>query len=111
MKPSRVDVRLELLADERRRRVVEYLRRDRRRHATVDELVEHLRRHQGVGPESRDGGPGRSRLELVHRALPKLDAHGVVEWDRRRDEVRYREDSLVEAVLDALGEDAVAVEG
>ena len=111
MTPSRVDERLELLADEHRRRVLEYLRRGRRVHATVDELAEHLRRHRDVSGERRDVTIGRPRVDLVHRTLPKLDAQGVVDWDRRRDEVRYRGDEVVETVLDALGEDPVAVEG
>ena len=110
MAPTRVDEHLQMLANVHRRRVLEYLRRGRRRHATVDELAEHLRTHQEMGEERRIRGVDRLRVVLKQLYLPQLDAEGIVDWDRRRDEVRYREVEVVEAVLDALAEDSVPVE-
>lgn len=110
MAHSRVDERLALVADEHRRVVLEYLRHGRRRHASVDELAERLRTHQDSGEERRSVGAGRPRVDLVHVTLPRLEANGVVDWDRRHDEVRYRADEVVETVLDALSEEPVAVE-
>lgn len=78
--------------------------------ASVDELVQHLRTHRERG--SGADVPERDRLEivLVHQYLPQLVELGIVDWDRRHDEVRYRETEIVERVLDALPEDSMAVE-
>ena len=108
---SGVDARLDMLADGRRRRVLEYLRRGRRHHATVGELAEHLARRADAGTDRQRRDGQRLRVALVHRTLPKLAANDVVDWDRRRDEVRYREDEVVESVLDVLPEDSMTVEG
>lgn len=110
MTPTVVDEHLQLLANVHRRRVLEYLRRGRRQVASVDELVEHLRTHQEWGSSADIRGRDRLRTVLVHLYLPQLDEQGVVDWDRRTDEVRYRETMVVEQVLDALTEDSVAVE-
>lgn len=110
MARDRVDEHLQMLANVHRRRVLEYLRRGRRHHATVDELAEHLRTHQAVGEERRIGCTDRLQVVLEQLYLPQLDAHGIVEWDRRRGEVRYREVEVVEAVLDALAEGPCPIE-
>lgn len=106
-----VDEQLQLLANVHRRRVLEYLRRGRRQVASVDELAEHLRSHQGRGSSATDRDRDRLRIVLVHLYLPQLDEQGVVDWDRRTDEVRYREPEVVELVLDALAGDSVRIEG
>lgn len=110
MTPTVLDEQIKLLANVHRRRVLRYLRRSRRQVATVDELAEHLRAHQGSewGPDVR--GRDRVKIALVHEYLPRLDEEGVVDWDRRHDEVRYREPAVVDRVLDALPEDSMTVE-
>ena len=110
MTSTRVDEHLQMLANVHRRRVLEYRRRGRRDHATVDELAEHLRTHQDMGQPGKIRGVDRLRVVLKQLYLPQLDAQGIVDWDRRRDEVRYREVETVESVLDALAEDSVPVE-
>lgn len=110
MSPTVLDEHLEVLANEHRRRVLEYLRRGQRQVATVDELAEHLRTHRELG----SGGPSREderlRISLVHLYLPQLEEQGLLDWDRRHDEVRYRGGEVVERVLDALAEDGMAVQ-
>lgn len=105
-----VDEHLQVLANVHRRRVLEYLRRGRRQVASVDELVQHLRTHQEPGSGADVPAWDRVEIALVHQYLPRLDEQGVVDWDRRHDEVRYRETEVVERVLDALPEDSVAIE-
>lgn len=109
MTPSGVDERLELLADADHRVVLEYLRGGRR-HASVDELASILLATREARTGAPTDGGDRIRVQLRHASLPKLDAHGFVDWDRRNDEVRYREDEVVEALLDALPADPVTVE-
>lgn len=111
MTPMVVDEHLQLLANVHRRRVLEYLRRGRRQVATVDELVDHLRAHQEAGWGADVRGRDRIKIALVHEYLPRLDEEGVVDWDRRHDEVSYRETAVVDRVLDALPEDSMTVEG
>lgn len=105
-----MDDHLQVLASVHRRCILRYLRGGRRDHATVEELLEHLRSQQL--PAEGDRLPSRERLHvrLVQVDLPRLADHGVVEWDRRHDEVRYREVAVVEKVLDALTGDPVPVE-
>lgn len=110
MSPTVVDEQLQLLANVHRRRVLEYLRRGRRQVASVDELAEHLQTHQEWGTGANLQGQDRLRIVLVHLYLPQLDEQEVVDWDRRSDEVRYREPEVVERVLDALTGGSMKVE-
>lgn len=110
MAPSIVDEHLQLLANAHRRRVLEYLRRGRRQVATIDELAEHLRTHRELASGADVRGRDRVEIALVHLYLPQLEEEGIVDWDRRHDEVRYREPAVVDRVLDALPEDSMTVE-
>ncbi|NIB99556.1 ArsR family transcriptional regulator [Halobacterium sp. R2-5] len=104
MTDDSLDTCLELVADVRRRRVIRELRRESDTETTVDELVERLRREEAFTRR----GAGREDVvrQLYHHCLPKLDDHGVVDFDPDRQRVRYRVDDTVEAVLDSLPEEA-----
>jgi hypothetical protein len=39
------------------------------------------------GPADADGGPTAAEIQLYHTHLPKLESHGVVEWDREAETV------------------------
>lgn len=80
-----------LLANHRRRHVLERLRGT----ASVEDLVEHL---VAEDPGTDDGA--RALVALQHRELPRLHDAGVVDFDRRTNTVSYRGDELVEAILD-----------
>lgn len=96
-----IDVILGVLANRRRRNLLEYLR-DRSR-ATVDDLIDHLQERESVGElEAGRDGPSRDDVELtlVHIHLPKLADAGAIEYDERNREVRYRGDERLDALLD-----------
>lgn len=109
MPTTGVDEYLRTLANGDRRRVLEYMRRGQRRRATVDELVEHLRTHKEMRTNASNHGHDRVRISLVQMYLPHLASNGLVEWDREREVVHYRENEVVEAVLDTLAREAVPV--
>ena len=109
MSHASVDEYLRVLADSQRRRVLEYLRRQGPRGATLEELAVHLHSYSDA-PTDRIRGRNRVRVVLVQMHLPKLSDPGLVDWDRERERVRYRQNDVVEAVLDALGEESVLAE-
>lgn len=95
-----LDAWLELVASQRRRRIIRQLRNGTDGETTVDDLVDRLH-EPGSGNGHR---PARRELEieLHHHHLPKLDDHGVVDYDRDTGSVRYRPDDGLEAVVDSL---------
>lgn len=109
MTHASVDESLQVLANVQRRRVLQFLRRQRSREASLDELTAHLRSYPDA-PTDRVRGQDRVRVALVQKHLPKLSDQGVVDWDRQRERVRYRQNDVVESVLDALGEESVPAE-
>lgn len=98
-----------MLANAQRRRVLEYLRRQGPREATLEELAAHLRSYPDA-PTGRIRGQDRVRVVLIQMHLPQLSDRGLVDWDRQRERVRYRQNDVVEAVLDALVEDRLLAE-
>lgn len=80
------------------------LRRDSTGEATIDELVDALLRAEADGGIARTDGRDHLLVELHHTHLPKLEAHGVVEYDAESCWVRYQPDERLEAVLDSLPE-------
>lgn len=102
MTNHRLDTCLHLVADRHRRRVINHLRHETDGTATFDTLVDQV---HSRASDTKDGPPrGREALaiQLHHTHLPKLAAHGVVEFDPRSGAVRYRSDEQVESVLDSL---------
>ena len=95
-----LDACLRLVADRQRRRVIDHLRHDAPETTTFDDLVDRL---DGRTPDAKDGPP-RDELvvQLHHVHLPTLSDYGVVEYDHRSGDVRYRPDERVEAVIDSL---------
>ncbi|UPV73121.1 hypothetical protein M0R89_11235 [Halorussus limi] len=83
-----LDATLELLANHDRRAIISYLRDATRQTATADELADHLVERRAARTGER---PGRSHVlsTLHHIHLPKLVDAGVVDYDARRQEVRY----------------------
>ncbi|QWC20191.1 hypothetical protein [Halorubrum sp. 2020YC2] len=114
MSDTRLDASLRLVSNGRRREILRGLRRGPTDTATVESLIDRLRDGGGAGTAEADATteatatagavPSRERLsiQLVHTHLPKLSDHGVIDYDRDADEVRYRPDPHVEAVLDGL---------
>lgn len=97
-----VDEALELLADERRRRLLRHLAESDGT-ATVDQLVTVL---DADAPSPEALGRTRDRLaaDLHHVHLPKLHAAGLVEYRHREGTVRYRSNDRIEALLRACSD-------
>lgn len=96
-----VDAVHELLADSRRRRLVKHLRENRR--ATLEECV--LTAAAANGNEPLDETQDRVRVSLVHNHLPRLEDHGVIEYDRENGDVTATPAiAELEPVLDRLDE-------
>lgn len=105
MTGTSVDECMRLVADGERRRVLAYLHPRPARTVSVDEVATSLRKRQPLGAGGAQDAQ-RVRIRLVHAHLPKLDAHGIIEWDRHADTVRYVGNEAVEAALDHLVEPA-----
>lgn len=95
---------LRILADRNSRRLVRQLRRETTGETTVDRLVDRLHDGESAGVDSPVADRERLTIRLHHVILPKLAAHGVVEYDPVSRVVRYTPDERVEAVLDSLAE-------
>jgi len=97
----------DLLADDRRRYVLDELRTASADAVAVEELVDHLLAFDRTATD-----PDRVRLALYHKTLPGLADAGVVDFDRRTGVVRYRDHELVEDLLDVVADsDPSAVVG
>ncbi|RDZ59388.1 hypothetical protein C5B91_09250 [Haloferax sp. Atlit-10N] len=87
-----------VIAKERRRHVLYYLRDVDETTVAVDRLVQSL--------VERAGDDDRARVErcLHHVSLPKLVNAGVIEHDRRSGCVRYRPSPQLERLLEQVSE-------
>lgn len=106
MSISTVDRYLELISNGQRRSIVHRLRDGTAGETTVDDLVEHL--YDGKSTPLTDGDPNRNHLsiQLIHNHLPKLADHGLIQYDRETEVVRYQPNERIETVLDAFPAEA-----
>lgn len=95
--PDQKDELVTILADARRRAILTYLQEPSEDVATVETLADEL--------DARDHGrDDATEVVLVHSDLPKLDAAGVIEFDRRSNTARYRTNPHVERLLDVIAD-------
>jgi hypothetical protein len=96
-----------VLADERRRNVLDYLRKGADDTANVETLADQLAESDAVayGSETTDEREQDIAVELSHVHLPKLDAIDVVEYAPDSQTVKYEGDETAEALLDVTTED------
>jgi DNA-binding transcriptional ArsR family regulator len=100
-KTADVDDAVDVLTSPDRRRVLEYLDDESVESTTVTGLASHLASlESGSTSQSRDERSYETRLHHIH--LPKLDDHGILEYDPRSNAVRYRPNARVEEMLDRL---------
>ena len=80
-----LDVIFDLLANERRRRVVRYLLSESES-TTLGELAEHIAAIENDKPESALSSTERKRvyISLYQSHLPKMDDAGAIEFDENR---------------------------
>lgn len=90
---SNLDSVFETFSDDQRRRLLCHLSESPDGTATVDELRDVL-----------DGDSRRTETRLRHVHLPHLESLSLVEYDERSETVRYRENPLLEELLDCCFE-------
>lgn len=83
-----------------RQEILEYLARETKREADLDELVDYLSGKDHRAPASGE----RIALRLHHVHLPKLADTGVIEYNPDERRIRYQGDTSVERILDVLKE-------
>jgi len=107
MTTAHFDTSLKLVSDGLRRAIIRQLRCEPAAETTVTDLADQLLQSDVAWPA--DARPTRDRIaiQLYHNHLPRLDDHGVVEFDPERRTVAYHPNERIEAVLDALPEEAV----
>lgn len=99
-----LDSCLMLVADRRRRSLIQQLRHNSNGKIAIDDLVTQLH-HEGTAP-SHGETISREHLitQLYHNHLPKLADHEIVEYDSKTGIVRYQPNEQIEVILDALSE-------
>lgn len=97
LQPDRKDKLLSLLADDRRRAILTYLREAPSDVATVEMLTDEIDKED-------HGGDGSNAIVLVHSDLPRLDEGGLIEFDKQSMTVRYQSIPVVEQLLDCIDE-------
>nr|WP_266081250.1 hypothetical protein [Haladaptatus caseinilyticus] len=65
--------------------------------ADLNELVTYLSEESDEATTAE-----QVRLSLIHTHIPKLADHGVIEYDRRNEDVRYRNGMLLEDFLEVI---------
>jgi DNA-binding transcriptional ArsR family regulator len=91
-----LDAIFDLLSNEHRRYILYYFHEQPQAVATVDELVTYLlTQFDARAAEDAD----RLRIQLLYSHLPKLEGHGILEYDERSETVRYRDEREIERVV------------
>lgn len=94
-----LDQTFDLLRNQRRRHVLETLYATTEKTLSTDEIVDRV---LARAPDATDRD--RVLVRLHHQTLPRLADTGVVDFDPRTDEVRYRGTELVDGLLAVLDE-------
>lgn len=106
MSEHSLDACLTVVADRRRRQIIQQLRHEADGTMAFDDLVDGIRRARSGGGVDPLRDWENLAIELEHTHLPKLADHGVVDYDRRSGAVRYHPVEQIETVLDSLPERA-----
>lgn len=99
-----------VLSNERRRYVLEYLKRHPDRTVELRELVEYVAEQEYDAPIAEvDSGQRKATYAALRQThLPKLYEYGVVEYDRQRGEVELTEQaSAVQVYLEYVPEEEI----
>lgn len=91
---ERLDSIFLVLADEDRRRVLQYFMRHEECVASVEDIIEFA-----IEADGDDLTADELERRYHHFTLPKLVEHGVIEFDHRSRTVRYRGPDAFEEIL------------
>jgi hypothetical protein len=87
----------QILSSQYRRQILWYLTRTDSGFVELDELVGHILEEIDEATTTN-----RVRLLLIHTHIPKLADHGVIEYDRRNKDIRYRDGTILEDLLEVV---------
>ncbi|SIR86956.1 hypothetical protein SAMN05421858_4198 [Haladaptatus litoreus] len=87
----------QILSSHYRRQLLCYLQTKDADVANLDELVTHIHKKS-----KRETTPEQVRILLIHTHIPKLADYGVIEFDRRNKDIRYRDGTKLEDFLELL---------
>lgn len=106
MAERRLDASLELIADQRRRRIIQHFRQNSTEELTVDELVDRLLSHESTDLDSDSENRTALKIHLHHVDLPKLAEHGLIDYDPERAIVRYQSNDGIGQLLDFIPDES-----
>lgn len=95
-----LDTALELLSDPHRRAILRYLASTPGGSVESSTVVDYV-------VEQSSAERRTAEVECYHAHLPKLHEAGVIEFDPRTGDVRYRRSEAIEHLLDAISDVAV----
>ena len=105
MNDDSLDACLELVADRRRRRLIEHLRHNGNGETPIDDLIDQLHQAEPDIADERQMNRDQLAIQFTHCHLPKLADHGIIEHDPDHGTIEYRPDEQFEAVLDGVPEE------
>lgn len=101
------DVAFELLSNRYCRHLLDVLRTTQSGAVTVDELAPRIAELKATAAaEDENKHRRRVRLSLNHVLLPKLDAAGLVDFDRRSETIRNWDNPELESILAEIQNDS-----
>lgn len=95
-----VNVTFQLLASQPRRLILQYCI-ESTNPASIDDLADYIRNHVATHRAARQS----ILTELHHNHLPKLEAHGLINYDQRTGAIRYHSNDRIENILECLSGD------
>ena len=98
LSPSEV---CQILSSHYRRQLLSYLQTKDADVVDLDELVTHIYKESEKATTTE-----QVRISLIHTHIPKLAEYGVIEYDRRNQDVRYRDVIKIENFLEVILSDA-----
>lgn len=107
MGTTSLDAYLKLISDRQRRRIIHQLRDETTGKVTVEKLVDQLHNSESAPLTTEGMDRDQLSIQLIHNHLPRLDEHGIIQYDQENNVVRYQSDEQIETVLDALPTDVV----
>jgi len=107
MGATHLDTYLQLISDGHRRRIIHQLRDETTGKATVEDLVDQLHGGKSALLTAERTDRDQLSIQLIHNHLPKLDEHGIIQYDQENKVVRYQPNKQIETVLDALPTEVV----
>ena len=99
--PLSLDAMLDILANPRRRLLLEYLRDVPEQTCSFEEVTKYIIKQIAVR-NGEQPNHDTIQIDLQHHHLPKLADAGIIEYDVRSQTIRYRQNDRLEALADQV---------